>query len=177
MNERTALEPHSNLVRKFITGICYRPEFFSLKAAILSQTQTTFFCRVHSDDFGIVIGNKACVIRAIQKIMLAIGGKIGKKFHVVVDKFGEGIGRAPLYKSKDSWDKNPEAIELIQTSLWMTGYKCEAWVDDFSDQSLVTVNTDAPEDLLEAMRIVMNAWGKSQGRRIEVVRTEKVKEA
>lgn len=162
------------LVRTLVCGICYRPEDVTIKE-VRSHDGSAFYVIVHVDDMGLVIGAAGKVIKAIQKILRTISARENKFVQLFVDKKGESITRAALYKSKDSWDKTDEVIGLVNTILAGAGYTMGCTAEECFDNTVITCKTDAPEELLEAMQVALHSWGKSQGRRILITTPEMVK--
>jgi predicted RNA-binding protein YlqC (UPF0109 family) len=171
------------LFRRYAEGTIYKPSLMSVNEAHLSGRNVTLFVRVHNDDIGLLCGTGAKNIKALQSIFREAGRVNGHNVRIAVDRLDCDMSKPqPKFQPRpqwiEGWDKSPEAIGILKDTVKLMGYKAaEIKAHEHHDTTYLTMKTDAPAELFEAMATAIHTWGRSMGRHIFLIKPENLKTA
>jgi predicted RNA-binding protein YlqC (UPF0109 family) len=168
--------PHqyAPLFRRFAEGIIYKPSQMIIKE-LRRPDFASLLVAVHAEDIGILCGAHGKVIKSIQTLFSEIGRQHGDNVRISIDKFGERKPAPDAFRTVDSWDRSGEAVELVEDTLREMKQKWRSIEHhDSYDTTIITVNSDLPKPLFDALDVAMHAWGKSLGRKILLASPDQV---
>jgi predicted RNA-binding protein YlqC (UPF0109 family) len=168
---------YSPLFRRFAEGIIYNPAKMDIRELGRGE-HVTLFVKVHAQDIGILCGKQGQNIKAFQALFKEMARRRGQHVRIAVDKFGERISAPDDFLNIQSWDRSQEVVDLVKDTLAAMQVKTR-FIDhmDQNDTTVITIDSDLPGHLFEALETVIRAWGKSLGRRIIMAKPEQVKVA
>jgi predicted RNA-binding protein YlqC (UPF0109 family) len=164
---------YAPLFRRYAEGIIYKPSFMQIKE-VNGQNFVHLLVNVHASDIGLICGAGGSNIRAIQTIFGQIARHRGEQIRISIDKVGERQ-RIELSQPDQNWSRSQEALELVEDTVKEMGCKVKkAKFSDMHDTTIITIETNVPKHVMEAVDVAIRAWGKSLGRRILVVNPDQV---
>lgn len=173
--------PYAKQFRRFAEGICRYPQMIRIQEAWPSTGKVVLNVTAHPTDAKFLCGRGCQTIQALQLIFKAIAAQANH--HITINVAGNGLqteANEPLFKVKESWDKTPEALDLMATCLEgmeLKGFDLVS--EEHHDTTMITLREtpDLPEKLMAALNEAFNEWGKGQGRRIMVLKPGMVRAA
>lgn len=173
MNELTTYAP---LFRRFAEGIVYKPSQMTINEAKLRPDATKLFVRVHPDDIGVLCGGQGVNIKAFQAIFKRIGALKDQYVGISVDKLQNVIGTgAPSRVFIQDWDRQEEACEMVRDYIEAMGWRCgKVTHDDHGFDTIITAYSDIDGRLFDALGVVLEAWGKSLGRKLILTKPDQI---
>lgn len=171
---------YQKLFRRYAEGIIYKPAQMQVDQVDQGNGRICLYVDVHPDDIGLLCGTKGRTIKELQFIFRELGRPHGHhvRISVATDESIPKNNRQPSRRFQEigKWSRSGDAVELLSDTITMLGLPAPATsIKENHDTTLITLTSDVPDDLFQALNGAIHAWGKSLGRHIFLLRPDQIK--
>lgn len=171
MNHKPSCQFYAELLHRILVGMMAWPS-----KLVVSEEETPqkvmIGVQCHGDDKGQVIGKQATRIQALKTIFRAIAERQGDRVDITVaESTTPPPASRPNMLDDPNWDKDQLLVNLASDII------CEFASKSFTvkpvsagGKTVLIVNLNEPikPDLFEAVANIMTAWGRLNGRKVEI---------
>lgn len=164
-------ESSTRYLRGLVQGFLAHPGELEIHAAMAGRNVLVIECQATRTDTPRLVGSKGAMIRAVRTVMHYWCAVVGVRLHLnILEPKESAAAVIRPFRPNLTWDAQDDAkakavLEAIIDPLAQPG---EVMVKVMEASTVFWITHKVPQEVVEAVATVMDAWGRNNGRAIIV---------